>query len=352
MDYKKLYYKFMNYCKTTDVYDRMLNRNPDDFRKDKEYIYTELHHIVPRHSGGTDDEDNLVKLLPEEHYMAHLIRWRAYDSRDDFLSVRFIVNGIESNKRYSEVCGNELVNIRRRVARYRQRIQEFRKIHGWQSDEGIRKISESRIGTFPAVDSETGESVGSVANDHPNVLSGKWIHHSKGKCSVTRISDNKRMFIESSEFWKNRELYISNRPDQRGSKNGNFKILTDELKEILIDLIGEHIEDNHFHSPSYLKHASDISVDHGLRGISSMFLINKFGEDWRNILIGLHNAKHGTNYIYDPKYRKFKSYKNQPIYYWVNNGEIIKRVRDIEIEEFLIKNTDFTRGRKLRKDDK
>ncbi len=33
--------------------------------------YTEKHHIIPRCMGGTDAYDNIVRLTPEEHYLAH-----------------------------------------------------------------------------------------------------------------------------------------------------------------------------------------------------------------------------------------------------------------------------------------
>lgn len=35
--------------------------------------YKEKHHIIPRCLGGTDDENNLVSLTPEEHYLCHLL---------------------------------------------------------------------------------------------------------------------------------------------------------------------------------------------------------------------------------------------------------------------------------------
>lgn len=35
--------------------------------------YTELHHIIPRCIGGSDDPENLVKLTAREHYIAHLL---------------------------------------------------------------------------------------------------------------------------------------------------------------------------------------------------------------------------------------------------------------------------------------
>jgi hypothetical protein len=34
-------------------------------------IYTHIHHIIPRHAGGTDDEWNKVRLTTEEHALAH-----------------------------------------------------------------------------------------------------------------------------------------------------------------------------------------------------------------------------------------------------------------------------------------
>ena len=33
--------------------------------------YTESHHIIPRSLGGTDDEDNVVKLTAREHFVCH-----------------------------------------------------------------------------------------------------------------------------------------------------------------------------------------------------------------------------------------------------------------------------------------
>lgn len=34
-------------------------------------IYVEVHHVVPRCMGGSDDDRNLVRLTPEEHFVAH-----------------------------------------------------------------------------------------------------------------------------------------------------------------------------------------------------------------------------------------------------------------------------------------
>ena len=40
--------------------------------------YTEEHHILPKSMGGTNNENNLIKLTPREHFIAHLILWKCY----------------------------------------------------------------------------------------------------------------------------------------------------------------------------------------------------------------------------------------------------------------------------------
>ena len=40
--------------------------------------YFEIHHIVPRSLGGTDDKVNLVKLTAREHFIAHCLLARIY----------------------------------------------------------------------------------------------------------------------------------------------------------------------------------------------------------------------------------------------------------------------------------
>lgn len=44
------------------------------------------HHIIPRHSGGSDDEENLISLSIEEHSIAHKILWEKYHKWQDYLA--------------------------------------------------------------------------------------------------------------------------------------------------------------------------------------------------------------------------------------------------------------------------
>lgn len=61
MNYQKIY---------SDLISRAILRHTEG--------YYESHHIIPRCIGGTDDESNLVRLTPEEHYVAHQLLAKIY----------------------------------------------------------------------------------------------------------------------------------------------------------------------------------------------------------------------------------------------------------------------------------
>jgi len=48
-------------------YNRLINRARNRILDE----YTEVHHILPRCLGGDNTKENLVRLTPEEHYVAH-----------------------------------------------------------------------------------------------------------------------------------------------------------------------------------------------------------------------------------------------------------------------------------------
>jgi|LakMenEpi03Aug12_release.lakeMendotaPanAssembly.Ray.scaffolds.fasta_scaffold186816_3 hypothetical protein len=60
------------------IYEKLIHRGKNRTFLDNEYF--EKHHIIPRCMGGKDDPDNVVKLTPEEHYVAHLLLVKIYDN--------------------------------------------------------------------------------------------------------------------------------------------------------------------------------------------------------------------------------------------------------------------------------
>lgn len=45
-----------------------------------------IHHILPKHAGGTDDPSNLIKLTIEEHAEAHRVLWEQHGRHEDKLA--------------------------------------------------------------------------------------------------------------------------------------------------------------------------------------------------------------------------------------------------------------------------
>lgn len=61
----------MNY---KNIYDRLIEKGKARTIEE----YTEIHHIIPRCMGGSNVAENLVKLTPEEHYLAHQLLVKIY----------------------------------------------------------------------------------------------------------------------------------------------------------------------------------------------------------------------------------------------------------------------------------
>jgi hypothetical protein len=188
------------------------------------FIYTEKHHIIPRHAGGSGDATNLVELLPEEHALAHLIRYKAYADKNDFLSVRFTVNGYNSKKDLLADSTKQTVN---KVAKLRKLLDvEFRETHGWHTEQGRKRISSSRTGMLPAFTVD-GQSLGYKPKDHINFTTGEWVHHSKGKVSVLDIN-NVKYYVSVEEYSLNKHKYKANNGNSSGENNSRYLGLSDQ----------------------------------------------------------------------------------------------------------------------------
>lgn len=231
MNYLNIHNNFVSYCKSTSPRERLMKRCPSDWRLNDESLYTERHHIVPRHDGGSDDPENLIELLPEEHYWVHLIRYKAFDSRNDFLAVRYIINGL--NSRNIKIVENN-VSIKTKIGRFKHYIQSFRKRHGWHTEEGIKSISDARKNTMVVRDRDTGELVGAVNVDHENVLSGKWVHHTKGYVTLINIETGKKERVKSGSYDKSKYKVITN---FQGKNNSNYREHTEDLENLMFDCV-------------------------------------------------------------------------------------------------------------------
>jgi hypothetical protein len=153
----------------------------------------ERHHIIPtfffkqskrnrRYNDGIYEGDgehigNITYLTPREHFIAHLLLCKIWKNTKwqyrCFSSVKMFLIGGD-------------INEKRSIFQYSSRLLEKYKI---ATNKGI---SEGKKGTMPAKVAKTGERLGIVNMDHPKVLSGEWVHITKGiKQTSERIKKQK-----------------------------------------------------------------------------------------------------------------------------------------------------------------
>ena len=105
---------------------------------------THLHHIIPRHMGGSNDLENLIELTVEEHAEAHKILYEKHGHWQDHIAWKALSGQINSD------------DIRREIVKYvwtgkkhtetsRKKIKEARSKQIF-TDETRKKMSKSLKG--------------------------------------------------------------------------------------------------------------------------------------------------------------------------------------------------------------
>ncbi len=196
----------MNYEK---IYTNLCSRGKT--RKKTKGSNLERHHIIPtfffknpkrtkRYNDGIYEGDgehigNITYLTPREHFIAHLLLCKIWRSTKweyrCFTSCKMFLIGGETNEN-------------RDVFRQNSRLLEKYKI---DINAGL---SKGKTGTMPAKDTVTGERLGIVEITHPKVISGEWVHITKGM----KKSDENRLKTSMAST---------------GLKNGKSKYSDDEL---------------------------------------------------------------------------------------------------------------------------
>lgn len=85
----------MNYSK---IYESIIQKSKYEHHvrkelKESQNLYFEIHHIIPRSSGGTDEEDNLCLLYAREHYLCHWLLYKINPSKENAFSWWMMSNG-------------------------------------------------------------------------------------------------------------------------------------------------------------------------------------------------------------------------------------------------------------------
>lgn len=120
--------------------------------------YTEVHHIIPRCVGGSNDSDNLIRLTARQHFVAHWMLARAFGgsaSRAFFMMSNFGKYGSVNSKtyaigrkEYAEQVRIQLTkkpNVAEFTPEHREKLRQA-KLGKKLSPEHIEKVRQTRIG--------------------------------------------------------------------------------------------------------------------------------------------------------------------------------------------------------------
>ena len=198
MDYKLLYFKLLK----------------ERCQEEK----GELHHIVPRHSGGTD-QDGLVRLSRRNHTLAHYIRWRWLRQSGDLLAYRLML-GLPENA----------MNIPEYKEKHRRSVQ---KTLIWRERIGLvrrGKTYEDLYGDCAAIQKEKRASKGEQNGMYGKHHSAESIEKIKQSRSTERIrltdpSGESKIFLSKQaliDFGMHRDV-IFNNIDKRLVIRGKYK---------------------------------------------------------------------------------------------------------------------------------
>lgn len=173
----------------------------------------EVHHIIPKCLGGSDCSTNLVKLTFRQHYIAHWLLWKIYQTKELCYAFYMMNQSSTLNQRdYFNSVAFEQIKI------HNKNFGSWNKGKtGYLKGTSVYKYSD---GTKKR-----------LKTDHPDVLSGIAVGISKGRKSPTTgmkfNEDTKRKMSESAK----RKGAMSQETKDKISLANSVKRLSNEVLE-------------------------------------------------------------------------------------------------------------------------
>ena len=122
------------------------------------HTYTEIHHVIPKCMGGTDDETNLVCLTAREHYMAHVLLCKIYPNNASLLYAWNMMSNMSDNMCKHNVRSYQSFRYHSLREQFSMACSETRK--GFKhSEETKQKMSKSAKGRKSKLKGKTYEEI-------------------------------------------------------------------------------------------------------------------------------------------------------------------------------------------------
>ena len=199
-----------------DQYDKLINdaelRNWPIHRHFIAPVYTEVHHIVPKCMGGTNDTSNLVRLTGQEHFNAHLLLAKAHPT----------VNGLVlAAKRVSTINGIKISADEYTALKENAKVAISEQLTGIvRSTETREKIRKARLLTNgfrgKLHTEETKAALSAASSGENNGMFGK--KHTKVVCdNLSKLHAGKK--LSEDHKTKLKESHASGWQQGQGAKD-------------------------------------------------------------------------------------------------------------------------------------
>jgi hypothetical protein len=166
----------------------------------KKSIKKHIHHIIPKHMGGTDNPSNLVEVTVEEHALAHKRLYEKYRKREDYISWKSLEGQINQTE----------------LQYYRSRLGGLKNKGKTKSEEHKRKIALANLGK--KLSKNTKEKISIAQTGQNNSMYGK--KRSQHYKKVTQSLAMKKAWYKKKT--KNRYALIELLAQKRQERNREF----------------------------------------------------------------------------------------------------------------------------------
>lgn len=184
MNYDKLYYS---------IIERAIKEERKALRYKGDGNYYESHHIIPQSFGGSNNENNLVKLTAREHFLVHWILVKRFEiNSDERIKMLFAFNRMC----YSKPSKNSERKLNAHAfEKYRlEYIQNISK----QMSEIQKGENNSQYGKHWYTDLETGKTKKAYESPYRLYVLGKdWFNSTSNK--LYKIKNKKKKYVNFDE---------------------------------------------------------------------------------------------------------------------------------------------------------
>lgn len=179
MNYKKNYYDYINYVKSLGK---------------RELEYFEVHHILPRCLGGSDEPDNLVVLTAREHFLAHYLLTKIYPENFKLIDA-FRMMGVINKDEQKRYINSRLYESKKKLFA----IARGMKVRCVETGEEFNSITEA--------ERKYGWGIGEVVRGRQLTAGGYHWERVDGKTIIKQPFQRKKVICANTgEIFENFEL--------------------------------------------------------------------------------------------------------------------------------------------------